>query len=87
MEKMNKSFFEITQIQGIMNASEMILIRGGRAMLGPDKIKESDIELPDLTYTGPGGVQESDLEIPDITMTIGKGLNRPSRIAARIFGL
>lgn len=86
-EKQNSQdlFTNTNPMYNKMTPSEMLSIRGGRNVFGPDKIRESDTELPDLTYTGPGGVQEADIEQPDLTSSLERGLSRPSRIAARIF--
>lgn len=69
-----------------MNTQEMLMVRGGRRLCGPGQVRESDIEVPDLTYGGPGGVKESDVEQPDLTSTLSRGMGHPSRMAARIFG-
>lgn len=69
-EKMTKVFFQSAPNTNIMNPLEMLSIRGGKRYAGPGKVREADIELPDLCLNGPGGVQESDLEQPDLTRSL-----------------
>jgi len=66
--KMKKKIFDFTTEKQLTHA-ELLQIKGGRFLLGPDDLVDDDIDMPDLTLaTGPDELVDDDIDMPDISL-------------------